>query len=69
MTMATRVKSINIGPRQRQRRLAIGIVALLLGVALVVALIWLEAGAAWLLVAFVPFFVGLLGLVQAHECT
>jgi hypothetical protein len=69
MTMATRVKSINIGPRQRQRRLAIGIVSLLLGVALVAALIRLEAGAAWLLVASVPFFVGLLGLVQAHECT
>jgi hypothetical protein len=67
--MATRVKSINIGPGQRRRRLAIGIVALLLGVALVVALIWLQAGPGWVLLAFVPFFAGFLGLVQAHECT
>lgn len=67
--MATRVKSINIGPRQRRRRLAMGIVALVLGVALVAALIWLGLGPGWTLLAFVPFFAGLLGLVQAHECT
>ena len=67
--MAARVKSINIGPRQRQRRLAMGIVALLVGVALVVTLIRLEMGPAWVLLAFVPFSLGLLGLVQAHECT
>ena len=67
--MATRVKSINIGPRQRQRRLVMGVVALLLGVALVVALIWHHTGPGWVLLASVPFFVGLLGLVQAHECT
>jgi hypothetical protein len=67
--MATKVKSINIGPRQRQRRLMMGIVALVVGVALVVALIWLRMGPGWVLLAFVPFFAGLLGLVQAHECT
>jgi len=67
--MATRVKSINIGPGQRQRRIAMGIAALIVGVALIVALIRFEVGPAWLLLAFVPFFVGLLGLVQAHECT
>jgi hypothetical protein len=67
--MTTRVKSINIGPRQRQRRLAMGIVALVLGIALVAALIWLGMGPGWMLLAFVPFSAGLLGLVQAHECT
>jgi hypothetical protein len=67
--MPTRVKSVNIGPGQRRRRLAMGIVALVLGVALVVTLIWLEMGPGWMLLAFVPFFAGLLGLVQAHECT
>jgi hypothetical protein len=67
--MTTRVKSINIGPRQRQRRLAMGIVALVLGFALVAALIWLGMGPGWMLLASVPFFAGLLGLVQAHECT
>jgi hypothetical protein len=69
MDRAARVKLANIGPRQLRRRLVMGIVALVLGGALAVALIWSRADPGWLLLTFVPFFLGLLGLVQAHECT
>ena len=59
----------NIGPAQRQRRRVMGIVALTVGVGLAVVLVWLRASPGWLLLPFVPFFVGMLGLVQAREHT
>ncbi|MGH7324393.1 MAG: hypothetical protein ACREKB_10090 [Candidatus Rokuibacteriota bacterium] len=59
----------NIGPRGRAQRLRMGVVAIALGTLLVVLLIALGAGPGWVLGAFVPFFVGALGLIQARDGT
>lgn len=67
--MAAHIKIANIGPAQRQRRRVMGMIALALGVALAVVLIVLHTSPGWLLLAFVPFLVGMLGLVQARERT
>jgi hypothetical protein len=64
-----RPKATNIGPAQRRRRLVIGAAGLLAGVALVGTLISLGASPGWLLLAFAPFFVGALGVIQARERT
>jgi uncharacterized membrane protein YccC len=63
------IKVSNIGPGQRQRRRVIGVIAVSLGVGLAVALIGLRVTPGWLLLTFVPFFVGMLGFVQAREHT
>ncbi len=42
---------------------------LAVGAGLVAGLIALGTGPGWALLAFVPFFVGVLGLVQARERT
>jgi hypothetical protein len=67
--MATGTKTGNIGPGQRRRRLLMGVGGLAAGVGLVAALIALRASPGWLLLAFVPFLAGMLGLVQAREHT
>jgi hypothetical protein len=59
----------NIGPRERRRRLILGVVTLAVGVAAVAALIIGGAGRGWIVLAVVPFWVGALGLVQARERT
>ncbi|HEV8643409.1 MAG TPA: hypothetical protein VGV13_20205 [Methylomirabilota bacterium] len=59
----------NIGPRERRRRLILGVVALAVGVAAVAALIIGGAARGWIVLAVVPFWVGALGLIQARERT
>jgi uncharacterized membrane protein len=67
--VSERRKATNLGPVQRRRRLVIGATGLLAGVVLVGALIGLGASPGWLLLAFAPFFVGALGVIQARERT
>lgn len=62
-------RAVNIGPRGRRRRLALGIGMLAVGVSFVVALIAGGVPPAWLLLAFPLFLVGALGMVQARERT
>ena len=62
-------RAVNIGPRGRRRRLGLGVLLLAVGAGLVVGLDSVDARPGWLLLAFVPFFVGLLGILQAREGT
>ena len=64
-----RQRAVNIGPRGQRRRLALGLLTLVLGVALVASLVALGARPAWLLLAFPFFFAGLLSSLQAREGT
>jgi len=59
----------NIGPRGRQRRLTLGLVAL--GVAALTAVILYTTGAPepWRLGLFLPIWLGALGVFQAREKT
>lgn len=59
----------NIGPGERRKRLVQGIVALAVGVIAVGALVAMRAAPGWIFVAFVPFWAGALGLIQARERT
>ena len=59
----------NLGPRQRRRRLLIGIVMLATGVGWVIALVALGIDRGWRLLAVLPFWAGALGLVQAKTET
>ncbi len=64
-----RARAVNIGPRGRARRLRLGLLGLALGAGVVAALVAAGAGPGWALGAFVPFVVGILGIVQAREGT
>lgn len=59
----------NIGPREVQKRLLIGVAALCVGAALAVGLIVADAGRGWRIGLFVPLWLGALGLFQAREKT
>jgi len=59
----------NLGPRQRRRRFVMGAVMLAAGVGVVVALVAFGADRGWRLLALLPFWVGALGLLQAHANT
>jgi len=65
--MASRVGNIT-GAGQR-RRLTHGLIAIVLGVAIAVTIIALGLSPGWLLVLFVPFWFGALGVIQAREKT
>jgi hypothetical protein len=67
--MAVRMKVANIGPGQRRRRVVIGVSGLLGGLGVVGALLALGASPGWQLLAFGPFFLGALGLIQARDHT
>ena len=54
-------RAINIGPRERRKRLAVGIVALSVGVIIAGLLVAVRAPLVWRLPLFVPFHVGALG--------
>lgn len=62
-------RAANIGPAGRRRRLAIGLGALALGLAALLALLVVDAARAWRVVLVVPFWVGALGLAQARRYT
>ena len=59
----------NLGPRQRRRRLVMGVVMLVVGIALVAALIALHVDRGWRVLAVLPFWAGALGLFQASANT
>src|SRR2546429_8608893 len=66
-TSAERV--INIGARERRKRLTVGIVALCVGVIIAVLLVVVRAPLVWRLPPFLPFFVGALGFFPARDKT
>ena len=59
----------NIGPQERQRRLAFGIVALVFGLALAAALILTGVHSLWRIVLFLPFASAGIGYFQARDKT
>jgi hypothetical protein len=61
--------AINIGPRERRKRFAVGLV--FLGVAVALAAYELATGATrpWRLFLFVPLWVSALGFFQARDKT
>jgi hypothetical protein len=59
----------NIGEKERRKRLAWGIAALILGAVGAVFLVLSELNMWWRVVLFVPFFVGFLGYFQEMEKT
>lgn len=59
----------NIGPLERRRRMRFGVVFLAIGVAIGVCLLATDASRAWRALAFVPLWLGALGVVQAKEKT
>jgi len=66
-TPAERV--INIGARERRKRLTVGVVALSFGVIIAVLLVVVRAPLVWRLPLFLPFYVGGLGVFQARDKT
>lgn len=60
---------INIGARERRKRLLVGIVALSVGVVIAVLLVVVRAPLVWRLPLFLPFYVGALGFFQARDKT
>ena len=63
------VRAANLGPRQRTRRLVLGVAILAIGIGLVIGLTAAGAPRGWLLAAIIPFWLGALGLIQARERT
>lgn len=59
----------NIGPRERQRRMRIGVVSLVGGVCFAAILVGIEAHWLWRLFLFLPFWAGAVGILQAREKT
>ena len=59
----------NLGPRERRKRLGVGIVALVVGVASSGFLVYFGARPAWSLLLFFPFFIGALGYFQSRDKT
>jgi hypothetical protein len=59
----------NIGPRERQKRLLIGVVGTVLGAATTIGLCVFAAARPFRLATFVPFVVGAAGFFQARGKT
>lgn len=62
-------RDFNLGPRQRRRRLVVGIVGFAVAIVVVAAVIARGGAPGWTLLAFLPFWLGALGLIQAREKT
>jgi hypothetical protein len=62
-------RAINIGARERRKRLTFGIVALSVGVIIAVLLVVVRAPLVWRLPLFLLFYVGALGFFQARDKT
>jgi hypothetical protein len=60
---------VNIGPRERRKRLVFGVVTLALGLGLAGGLLGSGAARGWRLSAFIPFWIGALGILQARAGT
>ena len=59
----------NIGPRERQRRMSFGVVFLVVGVVIGLTLAFVDVPRAYRVGAFVPFWLGAIGVMQAREQT
>jgi hypothetical protein len=59
----------NIGPRERQKRLALGLTSLTLGLLLASAMLWLDVSRVWRLAIFMPALMAALGVRQAMAQT
>lgn len=59
----------NIGPRECAKRLAFGVAMSAGGAAAGTALLFFNAGRAWRLLLFFPFWLAALGLLQARGKT
>lgn len=60
---------VNIGPRERRKRMRFGAVVLIAGAGLAALLVGLQADRLWRLLLFLPFWAGALGILQAREKT
>ena len=59
----------NIGSEGRRKRMAFGVIALVLSVALVVTLVMLDVDRVWRLTVALPLLLGGTGVFQAREST
>ncbi len=59
----------NIGPQERRKRMAFGLVALVVGIIIGLLLLASGAGQGWRLVLFLPFWSAGVGIFQAREKT
>ena len=59
----------NIGPRERQKRLAMGLASLTAGLLLAAAMLWLDVSRIWRLAIFLPALMAGLGVRQATAQT
>ncbi len=69
MSAASSPRVVNIGPRERRKRLSAGIVGITVGLVLAAMLIFLRAPALWRLLLFFPFLFGALGVFQSRDKT
>ncbi len=60
---------VNIGPRERRKRLYTGVVALIVAFGGLALLVATGVHRAWRVALFVPFWFGALGLAQARART
>jgi len=60
---------VNIGPRERRRRMRFGAVLLVAGAGLAALLVGIQADRPWRLLLFLPFWAGAVGVLQAREKT
>ncbi len=61
--------TVNIGPRERRKRLIMGVVTLGVSGAIALTLILADVGRWWRIGLFFPFWLGALGVFQARENT
>jgi hypothetical protein len=59
----------NIGPRERKKRMAMGLTSLTLGLLFASALLWLDVSRLWRVAIFLPALMAALGIRQATAQT
>ena len=69
MAQAAPVCVVNLGPRQARKRLVFGVAFLASGLLGGAALRWFDLSAGWQLCLFIPYGLGLLGVLQARTRT
>jgi hypothetical protein len=69
MARSQPLRVVNIGQRERRKRLVFGFAALGVGAVIALLLILIDAPLVWRIPLFLLFFVGALGVFQAREKT
>ena len=59
----------NLGPVEARKRMLFGVAMIALGVALSAAMFFTYVRGPWLLLLFIPFWLGVMGLLQEREST